>query len=221
MYVSSHTLHCNSVAWVPRTFISMFYLCVISTLTGFYIYILSFTYLKQIHLGMKIMYIICVIFAFQNNLDAKLYTSEACSFKRDPGMWNRSALIFIKHIVLNKNHLALLQVLPAKLHQLFFWHKASLEQVGLRASCVDGETRRNDSSLEEPQLPLRKRTPTTALSASQWPGEEVEEREHDEDTSSSPHWRAVCCHYKTEKCLKRKDSQIAYRLCSVSTVKWK
>lgn len=96
-----------------------------------------------------------------------------------------------------------------KITSIVLLTKASLEQVGLMLLVLMGKQGgMNPPNLEEPQLSLRKRTPTAALSASHWPGKKWKGKT-EEDTNSSPNWKGSVLPRKNKrKCLKMKDSQI-------------
>ena len=123
MYVSSHTL-LAAVVWhgFPGLSFPMFYLCVTSTLTRFYI-LYPIIYLSQTNssLDEDYAYHLCHFhhlkeqFGYQNFILQKAVAFQGI---QECGIGQHYYLL--KHIVLNKNFCSLLQVLPAKLHQLFF-----------------------------------------------------------------------------------------------------
>lgn len=136
MYVSSHTLLAAYAVvrhGFPRLSFPMFYLCVISTLTGFYI-LYPIIYLSQTNssLDEDYVYHLCYFHHFKEQFGYQNFiVQQPVAFKGIQKCGIGQHYYLLKHIVLNKNYCSLLQILPAKLHQLFFWHKASLEQVGL------------------------------------------------------------------------------------------
>ena len=131
----------------------MFYLCVTSTLTRFYI-LYPIIYLSQTNssLDEDYVYHLCHFhhlkeqFGYQNFI-----LQKAVAFKGIQECGIGQHYYLLKHIVLNKNFCSLLQVLPAKITSNVLLTKASLEQIGLMLLVLMGKQEgMNPPYLEEP-----------------------------------------------------------------------